>query len=74
MDFIWLAIIAFLGSMVATVMCNAASGGTLNIDRSNPEKDIYLLDVGDLEKFQKKRYIVLKVNPNANLKSDITQK
>jgi hypothetical protein len=74
MEFIWLAIIAFLGSMVATFMCNVTSGGTLNIDRSNPEKDLYLFDVGDLEKLPKRKYIVLKVNPNANLKDDITHK
>lgn len=72
MDFIWIAIIAFFGAMAASFMCNAASGGTLNIDRSNPEKDLYLFDVGDLEKLPKKKYIVLKVNPNANLKDNIT--
>lgn len=73
MDFIWLAIIAFIGSMAATFMCNVVNGGTLNIDQSNPEKDLYLFDVGDLEKLPKKKYIVLKINANAHLTDNITQ-
>ena len=69
MDFIWIAIAAFLGSVLTTMMYRTATGGTLNIDRSNPEKDVYLFDIdeAEFEKLPKRRYILLKINPNADL-------
>lgn len=41
--------------------------GTLRIDRSNPEKDVYKLELGDLDVLAKKRRIVLSVDKNADL-------
>lgn len=41
--------------------------GVLRIDHSNPEKDIYRFEVGDFDKLNKKRKIVLKVDNNAKL-------
>lgn len=42
--------------------------GVLRIDRTNPEKHIYRFDVGDrLEALEKKKRIILKVDPNADL-------
>ena len=41
--------------------------GTLKIDHSDPEKDIYRIDINDLDKLSKKKLIVLKVNNNADL-------
>lgn len=76
MDFIWIAIIVFLGVMAATILCNVVRGGELLIDRKNPAKDIYRFSIKDseLEKIPKKRYILLKINPNANLTVDIKSK
>lgn len=42
--------------------------GTLKIDTSNPDKDIYRIDLGEnLEKIAEKSCITLKVDPAANL-------
>lgn len=41
--------------------------GTLRIDRTNPLKDVYRLDVEDIDKLSEKKRIVLKVDPNADL-------
>ena len=43
------------------------SYGTLKIDNSNPEKDIYRFDVDDLDGLSKKKHIILKVDNNADL-------
>ena len=44
--------------------------GTLEIDTSNPEKDIYRLDMNsDFEDLKNKEVVQLIVNPHANLKS-----
>ena len=34
--------------------------GTLKIDHSDPEKDIYRIDINDLDKLSKKKLIILK--------------
>ena len=69
MDFIWIAVAAFLGSILTSIMYRVTTGGVLNIDRSNPEKDIYRFNINEseFENLHKKRYILLKINPNANL-------
>lgn len=41
--------------------------GTLRIDRSDPNKDRYLIELDDLENLAKKKRVVLVVDPNANL-------
>lgn len=41
--------------------------GTLKIDRSDPEKDIYRIDINDLDKLSKKKLIILKIDNNADL-------
>ena len=46
------------------------TSGILKIDQSDPEKDRYLFDVGDLDKLKKKRKIVLRIDPNADLSQD----
>lgn len=44
--------------------------GTLEIDTSNPEKDIYRLDINsDFEDLKNKDVVQLIVNPNAKLDS-----
>jgi hypothetical protein len=47
--------------------CSRAAG-TLKIDRSNPERDKYLFVIDTpLEKIPKKKKIILKIDPNADL-------
>ena len=41
--------------------------GTLKIDHSDPEKDIYRIDINDLDKLSKKKLIILKIDNNADL-------
>ena len=43
------------------------TAGTLRIDHSNPEKDIYRFEVDDLDNISKKKEIILKIDNNANL-------
>ena len=47
-----------------------ALSGTLKIDRSNPDKDVYRFDVDNLDKLPKKKYIVLAVDKNADLSQE----
>ena len=64
-----------LGGLIAgSMLCNVISiayisrtCGTLRIDHSNPEKDVYRFDIGDIDSLSKKKRIVLKVDNNADL-------
>ena len=41
--------------------------GTLKMDLSNPDKDKYLFDIDNLDVLKKKKKIVLRIDPNADL-------
>ena len=41
--------------------------GVLRIDRNNPEKDVYRLEIDDLDKLIGKKRIILKIDQHANL-------
>lgn len=57
-----------VGSLITYVAFGVqAQAGVLRIDHSNPEKDIYRLDIGDFDKLDKKNRIVLRVDHNADL-------
>lgn len=43
------------------------SNGVLRIDRTNPNKEIYRIEIDDLESLHKKKYVIIKVDPNADL-------
>lgn len=67
---LWLAFTAgvVLASIVTNVFIHVLWGhGTLQIDHSNPEKDVFRINVGDLDILSKKKHIILKVDNNANL-------
>lgn len=53
------------GIVIFAILSNKS--GTLRIDHSNPEKDVYRFDIDDLDGLSKKKRIVLKVDNNANL-------
>jgi hypothetical protein len=64
----------FLGYFVGGILCSLIllltrfkCVGTLRIDRSNPEKDIYQIVVGDFDKLSRTKQIVLKIDNNADL-------
>ena len=58
------AVVSFLaGVVVDRIVYNSLhTVGTLNIDKSDPEKDSYSFDVDDLDKLSTKKVIILKVN------------
>ena len=56
----------FIGSVITSFIYSIkTSYGTLRIDHSNPEKDVYRFDVDDIDELSNKKRIVLKVDNNA---------
>lgn len=60
-------VIAFLLGLGIGLIFPHKSSGTIRIDHSNPEKDVYRLEVDDLESMDKKHTIVFKIDHNADL-------
>lgn len=46
------------------------TAGTLKIDRSYPNKDVYRFEIDNLDKISNKKRIVLKIDPNADLSQE----
>ena len=69
MEFIYVAV-GFMFGLLTAVGCRSLTknDGVLRIDQSNPEKDIYRLEIDNLDILPKKKKIVLKVSKN-----DLTQ-
>ena len=44
--------------------------GTMRIDHNNPEKDLYRIEIDDLDKIKSKKIITLKIDHNAYLSQD----
>ncbi len=62
------------GLLIGSLLCNVLSVvyikrtyGTLKIDHSNPEKDIYRFEINNFDDLSKKKRIILKVDNNADL-------
>ena len=50
------------------VLIGKTACGTLRIDHTNPEKDLYRIDIdGNFDNISKEKRIMLKVDNNANL-------
>lgn len=68
MEFMFFTVGVFVGSIIyAIIQSVSMAHGTLRIDHSDPEKDIYRLEIGDLDKLNKKRYVELKIDHHADL-------
>lgn len=67
---LYLVVLAVVTVIVRIVQDKIRTAGTLKIDHSNPEKDVYRLEIDDLEGLSKKRKIVLKVDNGANLSQE----
>lgn len=69
MEFVLWLIIALLVGMILGVIATYLSvyDGVIRIDRSNPEKDIYRIDIEDIDKLSNQKWIFLKVDSNADL-------
>ena len=64
--------IFIVGVLAGSIMYAIMQGifvahGTLRIDHSDPEKDVYRLEIGDLDELNRKSYVELKIDHHANL-------
>lgn len=66
------ALIGFVVGIVVAIIIHGLKGklGVLKIDHSNPEKDVYRLEIGDLDKLNGKKHIVLKIDHDADLSQE----
>ena len=59
---LWLVLGIVVGSLVSNVIFYARTGhGILKIDRTNPAKDLYSLELGNLDDLPKKKRITLTI-------------
>lgn len=66
--YIWIAVCVISVLIIKDIIFYIINKvGTLKIDHSDPEKDIYRIDINDLDKLSKKKLIILKIDNNANL-------
>ena len=68
MAILWFGLGVLVGSIVTGVIICIRSGyGALRIDRSNPDKDVYRLDINEIDNLHKKKRVWLKVDSKADL-------
>jgi hypothetical protein len=57
-----------LGTVISTIVYKSQPAvGTLRIDSSNPEKDVYRFDIDDFESLSKRKRLILNVDTSADL-------
>lgn len=70
MEYLMLALGLFIGSLVVLIYYRFVTiSGVLQIDHSDPDKDIYQINLNSLDDLAKKKRVVLKVDNNAKLNS-----
>lgn len=69
MEYLLILIGLLVGSIVSSIIffIRYRKAGTLRIDHSDPEKDVYRIEIDDLDGLIKKKNIILKVDNNADL-------
>ena len=69
MEYLLILIGLLVGSIVSNIIffIRYRKAGTLRIDHSDPEKDVYRIEIDDLDGLSKKKHIILKVDNNADL-------
>lgn len=71
MDYLILFACCFVSSIVTMIVMYLTSAhGTLRIDHSNPEKDVYLLEINDLDVLSRKKKVILDVDNSAILSQE----
>lgn len=71
MDFIGFLVGTIFGTVITSLIFKYNSkSGVLRIDHSNPEKDLYKLELGDLDELSKKKHLVLTIDHNADLSQE----
>lgn len=59
--------IGFLVGLLLGLIFPHKSFGVLKIDHTNPEKDVYRLEINDLYKLDRKRKVILRIDHHADL-------
>lgn len=69
MEYLFVLIGLLVGSIISNIIffIRYRTVGTLRIDHSNPVKDVYRIEIDDLDGLIKKKHVVLKVDNNADL-------
>ena len=69
MEYLLILIGLVVGSIVSNIIffIRYRKAGTLRIDHSDPEKDVYRIEIDDLDGLSKKKHVILKVDNNADL-------
>ena len=71
MDFVLGIIVAFVFGVIMDILEHLRTArGMLRIDHSNPEKDVYRIEIDDLDDLAKKSRVVLKVDHDAYLSQE----
>lgn len=71
MDYLILFVCSFVSSIVTMmVMYLTSARGTLRIDHSNPEKDVYRIEINNLEDLSRKKRVILDVDNSAILSQE----
>ena len=70
MEYFMLVIGLIIGSLVVLIYYRCVTiSGVLRIDHSDPDKDIYQINLNSLDDLAKKKRVVLHVDNNAKLNS-----
>ena len=71
MNYLILFVCSFVSSIVTLIITYLTSArGTLRIDHSNPEKDLYRIEINNLEDLSRKKRVVLDVDNSAILSQE----
>ena len=66
-DVIYFTIGLVIGIIVTVIGVMRLKVGTLRIDQFSSEKDLYRFEIDNLDKLSHKKFILLDVDPNADL-------
>ena len=69
MEYLFVLIGLLVGSIISNIIffIRYRTVGTLRIDHSDPAKDVYRIEIDDLDGLSNKKRVILKVDSNANL-------
>ena len=71
MDYLILFVCSFVSSIVTLIITYLTSAhGTLRIDHTNPEKDVYRIEIDDLDALSRKKKVILDIDNSAILSQE----
>ena len=57
----------FIASLISFICFCLMARGTLKIDHSDPEKDLYRFEIDDLDNLSKRKRVILSIEHDADL-------